>query len=169
MRRRNRNRWKKAPKASHKAEKCSTKYCRNKRAAKKTVYKKADGTIKVYDGFLLHCWKCRSRMLKVKQPVTYVLNMLRHSAKKRKLPFTITKAELAKFCADTRYLELRGNKEHSLTIDRIDMNEGYHITNIRAMTHAENSAQGSDNTPRDERGCAVDETYSEPENPDEPF
>lgn len=165
--RRNRNRWKKAPPARSKVDKCATKRCRNQKAKHKTVYKKADGTTKVYENRLEHCWKCRSRMLKERQPVTYVLNMLRHSAKKRKLPFTITKAEFEKFCADTRYLELRGNEAHNLTIDRVDPNAGYHLWNMRVLTHADNSAQGVDNTPRAERGCEVaDEVVGAT---DEPF
>lgn len=138
-----------------------TKWCRNRKAAKKTVYKKADGTLKVYNGRLNHCWKCRTRKFKERHPVTYVLNMIRHSARKRKLPFTITKPEFEKFCAETRYLELRGKQENDLTIDRIDPNQGYHIWNLRVLTHTENSAQGSDNTPRDERGCEVDDRSSE--------
>jgi len=110
-------------------------------------------------------------MLKERRPWTYVLNMLRHSARKRKLPFTLTVAEFKKFCEETRYLELRGNKPTNLTIDRKDWNEGYHIWNIQVLTHEENSMQGADNTPRDERGDA-DETgavYSEPVTEDQPF
>lgn len=171
MRRRNRKRWKDAPKARNKAEKCVTKHCRNRKAAKTTVYKKANGTIKIYSGFLKHCWKCRARMFKERQPVTYVLNMLRHSARKRKLPFTITKTEFTELCAKTGYLERRGNKKTSLTIDRVDSNEGYHIWNLQVMTHADNSAQGADNTPRDARGCVStdNESYQAPVDANEPF
>lgn len=147
MRRRNRKKARKAPRYTSKADKCVTPYCRNQRA------KKSDGY------FLKHCWKCRSRQLKEKHPVTYILNMLRHSARKRKLPFTITKAEFAKFCADTGYIARRGNKPDSLTIDRKDANLGYHIDNLQVLRHAANSAQGADNTKREDRGCeqAVDE------------
>jgi len=41
-----------------------------------------------------------------------------------------------------------------LTIDRIDWNYGYSIDNIQVLTHEENSEQGADNTPRDERVTA---------------
>jgi len=159
MRRRNRHRWKKAPQATG-AMKCVTKWCRNQRAEKKSVYKRKDGTEATY--FLKHCWKCQSRLLKERQPVTYVLNMLRHSAKKRDLPFTLTKAQLADLCARTGYLEKRGNAPDSLTIDRIDWDEGYHIWNLQVITHEANSAQGADNTPRQERVNA-------PVSDDEPF
>ncbi len=143
--------------ATCKEDKCATKYCRNKRATKTTRYKSISGKVIVYENMLRHCWKCRARMLKERRPVTYVLNMLRHSARKRKLPFTITLQQFAQFCAETGYLERRGNKPDSLTIDRKDWNEGYHIWNIQAITHAENSEQGADNTPREERGAVVAE------------
>ena len=81
----------------------------------------------------------------------YVLNMLRRSARKRNIPFTLTVDEFKSFCAETGYLERRGKNPDSLTVDRKDWNEGYHSWNIRALAHAENSAQGSDNTPREER------------------
>ena len=81
--------------------------------------------------------------------------MIRHSAKKRDLPFTITLAEFKDFCAKTGYLERRGNQPEDFTIDRIDWNDGYCIGNLRVLTHEENSNQGSDNRPRDERSEAV--------------
>jgi len=143
VRRRNRHKRKKAPLARNKEEKCVTKFCRNRKALKSDGY------------FLEHCWKCRSRQAKTKNPVSYVLNMLRHSAKKRKLPFTLTIESFAEFCKETGYLEKRGNKPGSMTIDRRDWNEGYHIWNMQVMTHADNSAQGVDNTRRDERGCVT--------------
>lgn len=142
MRRRNRKRARKAPLARSKEEKCVTKYCRNRRAKKKNGY------------FLKMCWKCRARWLKKHHPATYVLNMIRHSARKRKLPFTITLPVFKDFCAKTGYLEHRGSKPGDMTLDRIDWNEGYHIWNLQVISHAENSEQGSDNTPREERGAA---------------
>jgi len=156
VRRRNRHRWKKAAKATGKAEKCSTKWCRNKKAKRTAVYKLKDGTSKEYVSYLRLCWKCRSRQMKQRHPETYVLNMLRHSARKRDLPFTITLAEFKAFCAKTGYLQQRGNQPEDLTIDRIDWNEGYHIDNLRVLTHDENSAQGGDNRTRAERAEDAD-------------
>lgn len=174
MRRRNRKRHKKAPKATDKASKCVTKFCRNQKAKKKTYYTNAAGQRIVYEGFLSHCWKCKARQLKEKRPWTYVLNMLRHSARKRNLPFTLTVASFKKWCEETGYLEKRGNKPGDLTVDRIDHNEGYHIWNIQTLTHEENSEQGADNTPRTERNCAVADTddtaeATEPVPDDQPF
>lgn len=100
--------------------------------------------------------------------------MLRHSARKRNLPFTLTVASFKKWCEETGYLEKRGNKPGDLTVDRIDHNEGYHIWNIQTLTHEENSEQGADNTPRTERNCAVADTddtaeATEPVPDDQPF
>jgi hypothetical protein len=92
-------------------------------------------------------------MFKLRRPATYVLNMLRHSARKRKLPFTITLEQFQDFCAKTGYLEQRGNEPASMTIDRKDRDKGYHIWNLRVLTHAENSEQGADNRTREERGA----------------
>jgi hypothetical protein len=163
VRRRNRKRWKKAPLARTKEEKCATKWCRNRKAEKTTRYTSASGKVIVYTGFLNHCWKCRARMLKERRPWTYVLNMLRHSARKRNLPFTLTIKEFKEWCLQTGYLERRGNKPTDLTIDRIDWNDGYHIHNIQVLTHEENSEQGADNTPRTER------VNGEPDPDNEPF
>lgn len=91
--------------------------------------------------------------MKENHPVTYVLNMIRHSARKRKLPFSLTTESFAAFCKETGYLEKRGTKPGNLTLDRKDWNDGYHIWNLRVETHAANSEQGADNTPREERGC----------------
>ena len=120
----------KPPLGSKKGRRCETRYCRNNKAKKS-------------DGYLLrYCWKCKSRQLLQKCPATYVLNMLRHSARKRKLPFTITLDEFKKFCKLTGYLELRGNQPDSMTVDRKNHDQGYHIWNIQLSTHADNSRNG---------------------------
>lgn len=112
-------------------------------------------------------------MLKERRPLTYVLNMLRHSARKRNLPFTLTASEFKKFCENTGYLERRGSGLDDLTVDRIDRDEGYHLWNMRVLTHRENSAQGAENTPRAARADGETEAitdYCEPADPEnEPF
>lgn len=139
---RRKKRTRRAPKASGKAEKCVTKWCRNKRAAKITRYKSPSGKVIEYHGFLTVCWKCHSRQLKARHPATYALNAMRGRARQRGLPFTITLAEFREFCKQTGYLEKKGQEPHSMTIDRIDHDKGYHIWNIRLLTHAENSENG---------------------------
>lgn len=137
-----RKRSRKAPKARSKEERCITKWCPNKKAIKYTYYKMADGTVKKYEHFLNHCWKCRSKMLKESQPVTYVLNAIRQRAKQRKIPFDITLKQFRKFCLDTRYIELRGRNPDSASIDRIDHDKGYHIWNIQIKPFRENCTNG---------------------------
>lgn len=139
---RRRKRTRKAPLARNRDEKCLTLWCRNRKAVKSTYYRKTDGTVVRYEGFLSHCWKCRSRMLKERQPATYVLNMLRNRAKQRGIPFTITLAEFREFCRKTDYLEKRGHFKGGLTVDRKDHDKGYHIWNIQVMEFEENSTNG---------------------------
>jgi hypothetical protein len=172
---RRRKRARKAPVARNKEEKCITKWCHNRRADKTTTKVLVSGRVAVYPSRLPYCWKCKSRRLKEKYPVTYVLNLLRSRARQRKLLFSITLAEFKQFCADTGYLKHRGTHPDDLTVDRIDWNKGYHIWNLRVLSHEENSAQGADNTPRAER-VAIQEAdeqsvsaYTLPSDDGEPF
>ncbi len=68
--------------------------------------------------------------------------MIRRGARRRKLPFSLTLAQFQQFCAETGYIELRGTQRDSLTIDRINHEEGYHIWNIKVATHIDNSMAG---------------------------
>ena len=118
------------PVGSKKDKRCETKWCRNQKPLRPNGY------------LLKHCWKCQSRKLKKSQPETYVLNMIRHSARKRKIACTLTVDEFKWFCLRTGYLEKRGSKPSSLTVDRIDHRLGYHIENLKVSTHAVNSRAG---------------------------
>jgi len=159
---RRKKRTRKAPKARSKAEKCASKYCRNRRAVNNTGRQ------------LNLCWKCRSKQLKLRHPATYVLNALRQRAKKRQVPLTITLAQFRQWCQETGYLETRGQNPDSSTIGRINHNEGYHIWNIRIESHAENSANGHTVPENSEDEPQFDDDYREPEynptsDPNSPF
>ena len=143
-----------AEKARTKEDKCSEPWCRNKRALNNTGY------------FLARCWKCRSRLLKERNPWTYALNSIRVSAKRRGIAFTITVAEFKDWCIQTKYLELKGQNPDSMTVDRKDRTKGYHIWNIQPMTHAENSAQGVDKTPCADRHDTDETELPDPELPE---
>jgi hypothetical protein len=159
-----------APKARTKEEKCATPWCRNRKAARVTRHVNAAGKVIVYHGFHPICWKCHSRLLKERHPWTYALNGIRGSARKRGLPCTLTVAEFKAWCLKNKYIEKTGNKPGSMTVDRIDWNEGYHIWNIQPLTHAENSEQGVDNTPREERMAETElVTEEKPPTENEPF
>lgn len=108
--------------------------------------------------------------------------MLRLSARRRKLAFSLTLTEFRKFCDDTGYLEKRGNKPESLTIDRINHDKGYHLWNIKIETHAKNSINGhtvpgrdtkqNERRPEGEEEHDARETcaeYAQPTADDQPF
>jgi len=114
-------------------------------------------------------------MLKERHPETYALNAMRQRAKQRGMPFTITLSEWREFCRKTGYLENKGKEPDSYTVDRIDDSKGYHIWNIRILSHAENSRDQYRNfEPGEEREFADEEDFSQdapayqPE-PGEPF
>lgn len=134
---RNRRRKRKAPKARSKEEKCVIPWCRNRQPIT------TDGKRKRV------CWRCSSRKFKESRPVTYVLNMIRSGAKRRGIAFSLTLRQFQLWCEETGYLEKRGRAPGSLTVDRRDSSKGYHIWNIQAMSHEENSEQGANNTPRE--------------------
>lgn len=139
---RRRKRTRQAPKARTKEEKCATKWCRNRRAAKITRHRMANGKVKEFHSQLPVCWKCKSKRLKERHPATYVLNALRVAARRRRIPCTLTLAQFEDWCEQTGYLQNRGQEPTSATIDRINHNEGYHIWNIKVLNHLENSTNG---------------------------
>jgi hypothetical protein len=90
------------------------------------------------------CHKHRKRYQKENNTLTYVYGFLKNNAKRRGKSFELTKEEFKQFCEETGYLELRGKKAKSASIDRIDPRKGYSIDNIQILTLAENSSK-SDN------------------------
>lgn len=120
----------KPPRGSVRGRKCETRYCRNAKPLRPSGY-----VLKV-------CWKCRSRRYRKLHPESAALNSVRLSAKRRNIPFTLTIEQFKLFCQASGYLETKGNKPQSMTIDRINHNLGYSIDNIRVLSHAENSRNG---------------------------
>jgi hypothetical protein len=140
-------------KAKEPTGKCTTKWCRNPKAKNDRGYP------------LPYCWKCKSRRLKEHYPATYTRNLMKQVAKRRGISFSITLAQWKEFCARTGYLEKRGRKPDSLSIDRIDHRKGYHIDNIRAIPSFLNSWQG-----HTEPGRVLKQNHPRIRNPDvEPF
>ena len=106
--------------------KCATKYCRNKTVKGRTI-----------------CEKCKSIKYKQNHPENYFFNVLRNNARRRGKEFLLTLSEFKSFCEQTAYMELKGQKADSLSIDRIDSSRGYHIDNIQAITLSKNSAKNN--------------------------
>jgi hypothetical protein len=64
---------------------------------------------------------------------------LKQRAHERGKDFTLTREQYIEFAVKTNYAKMKGKTSMSLTIDRIDNNQGYHVWNIRCITLSENS------------------------------
>ena len=65
--------------------------------------------------------------------------MLKQSARKRMISFTITLKQFKKLCAQTGYMEHKGRYYDCLTVDRIIPELGYTIENVQVISRQENS------------------------------
>lgn len=86
------------------------------------------------------CGTCDNRLYRYNHPDYYAFVALKSSARGRGKKFELTFEEFKQFCAETGYLEKKGNQPHSLTVDRIDRTGPYSLANIRIMSHADNSS-----------------------------
>jgi len=84
------------------------------------------------------CNKCRTRLFRLNNPITYILQRLRRRANKKRVPFGLTPEYMADFLAGTGYLEGRGRGNDDLQIDRIEIRLGYVPGNIQIITGLEN-------------------------------
>lgn len=105
-----------------KKSKCITAYCRN------------DTTTKL-------CSKCQKRIYRAKYPEKAAYQNLRSSAKRRGKAFDLTYEEFLRFAIKTDYVTRKGKTRHSLSIDRIRNEEGYHKDNIRVLPLGQNSSK----------------------------
>lgn len=67
--------------------------------------------------------------------------MIKKSAKRRGIPFNISKEEFEKFVNDNGYIKNSGRLKHQMTIDRIDGRKGYELSNLKVISKSENSAK----------------------------
>lgn len=84
------------------------------------------------------CETCKARKRRMKNPVYYVFETVRVSARKRGIAFKLTFEEFQEFDRQTGYVASVGKDSDSLTIDRIETAKGYELGNIRALTYKEN-------------------------------
>lgn len=88
------------------------------------------------------------RKYKQKNPEKYYFNILRTNAKRRRKEFILTIDEFIQFCKETGYLQNKGKRKESASIDRIDTNKGYSIDNIQVLSLSDNSIkQHAENCP----------------------
>jgi hypothetical protein len=112
--------------------KCATKNCRGR--VTKT-------------GRSRYCSKCRSRRWRDKYPLHYSFKNLRVRAKQRGREFSLTREQYVEFAVKTDYGRLKGKTSLSLSLDRKNNDEGYHLWNIQAITLRENSRKQFTNMP----------------------
>ena len=87
------------------------------------------------------CSKHNHRYQKEKNPIKYIFHKKRHRAKERGIEWNLTLSEFKQFCEENNYMELKGKKAGSASIDRIDPNKGYEVGNLQILTLAQNSAK----------------------------
>lgn len=103
---------------------CKTKRCRG---------------ITTKSGRSPYCAGCRYRRWRDKFPLHASFHALKQRAHERGKDFTLTREQYIEFAVKTNYAKMKGKTSMSLTIDRIDNNQGYHVWNIRCITLSENS------------------------------
>lgn len=108
------------------SRKCATKWCRGK----------AFGTHSL-------CSKCQMRIWKQRYPLKYILANLRGNARRRGYEFSLTLQQLQNLPGIEELLILRGRSPCSMSIDRIDPNQGYHIHNVEIIARRENTIKGN--------------------------
>lgn len=130
---------------------CCVKFCRHK-----TRKKSHDGNF---------CRRCRDRRYAISNPTSYAWDKLKHSAKRRNVPFSLTIDEFRAFCAETGYIEKKGKTSECLTIDRVDASKGYAYNNIQTLTQTENGRKSH----VDKKLANWKPPEIEPTDPDNPF
>lgn len=85
------------------------------------------------------CPRCKTRWYRNTHPLKYYFNKLRSRTKERGHEFSLTFEQYHSFCLNTDYHKLKGKTSLSLSVDRINGREGYHASNIRAITLSNNS------------------------------
>lgn len=115
--------------------KCATPYCRNKAY----IFKAKGGDIVRFS----RCNKCRQRRYRERNPVSAAYFNLKAHAKARGIEFDLTFEQFNVFCIQTGYDKLKGKTKECLTVDRIENELGYTVSNIRAIIMQENSFKGT--------------------------
>ena len=107
-------------------EQCSAHDCKNKVSGRKKF-----------------CKRCYSREYKKKNPIKTCFYNLKSNSKRRGKYFDLTLEQFTNFCHKTEYHIKKGKTVDSYSIDRIDPEKGYTITNIQILTLGDNSRKGT--------------------------
>ena len=119
------------------------------------------------------CGTHHKELWRLNNPVHAAYDNLRASARKRKIPFTLTFDHFKAIIEPTRYMDEKGRTRFCLHIDRIQTARGYEDGNIQVLTCTDNVQK--ENAERRQRfvdekiqGRAVEE-ISEHEETGDPF
>lgn len=85
------------------------------------------------------CTRHEHEMRKEKNPYQYWYGVLRRNAKRRGKVFTITLEYFIQFCIETGYIDKKGRKSGSMTIDRRIDELGYIEGNLQILEVGQNS------------------------------
>lgn len=115
---------------------------KKKRIGRECSVKGCDGLASRYKqrNIELVCNKCKRRRWRYNNPIKYIHSELCRSAKRRGIYFDIHPGEFIEFCLSNNLYE-RSSKfsKDTLTVDRIDPELGYTMSNIQVITQSENS------------------------------
>lgn len=87
------------------------------------------------------CCKHMKQKWRAEHPVHAAWRNLQDSARKRRIPFTLTIIQFIEFAEATAYVDHKGVTKLCLHCDRIDPERGYEWDNIQVLTCSENSAK----------------------------
>ena len=87
------------------------------------------------------CMMHDAMVWRFRHPIESCYKALKCSARKRKIPCTITLEDFRVLITGTDYLEKRGRGIDALHVDRIDPSKGYALGNVRIITCSENLAR----------------------------
>lgn len=84
------------------------------------------------------CGTHHKELWRLNNPVHAAYDNLRASARKRKIPFTLTLKHFTEIIEPTKYMDEKGRTRFCLHIDRKETSRGYEDGNIQVLTCTEN-------------------------------
>jgi hypothetical protein len=79
---------------------------------------------------------------KITRPVGFALNVQRKNARRRKIPYNLSRRHWYYMNYFTLYWKKKGRSAESLTIDRIDNSKGYSDDNVQVVDRSYNARKG---------------------------
>ena len=109
---------------------CAVRYCSRTKLSSRSI-----------------CSRCQRHRRRQNDPIGYTYDLLKQNAKRRGKVFTISKDYFRAFCLSTGYMDGKGKKAESMSIDRIDPSRGYEPGNIQVLSLSANSTKRHEDCP----------------------